>query len=55
MRMETIKPVATLTTELQARESEDRTTHGTATQPALRALTDYELWFVGGGEDTPHW
>src|SRR5690349_11638053 len=47
-RMETIKPVAA--PAVQTRENEEG-----AAQTDLRALSDYEMWFVGGGEDTPHW
>ena len=50
--MKTTKPVAALT-DLQQRETEEGAT--LRAQPELRALSDYELWFVGGGDDVPHW
>jgi hypothetical protein len=50
--MEAIKRAATLT-DIPTREIEQRT--AAAGQADLRTLSDYELWFVGGGEDTPHW
>ena len=50
--MKTIKPVAAPTDVQQHENEEGATLRG---QPELRALSDYELWFVGGGDDVPHW
>lgn len=52
MTMQTFKPVDTMN-DAQARETDERTAAGA--QGDVRALSDFELWFVGGGEDTPHW
>ena len=51
--METIKPAAALS-ELETPETEERT-RGRIVQPELRALSDYELWLVGGGDGIPEW
>jgi hypothetical protein len=51
--MQTIKPVA-VPTDLQTRETDERIARKPAAQPDLRALSEYELWFVGGGDDVPH-
>ena len=51
--METIKPAA-VPTDLQNRDTDERNARKSVVQPDLRALSDYELWFVGGGDDVPH-
>jgi len=52
--MKTIKPATTLS-DLESRECESLSGRAAAEPNELRALSDYELWFVGGGDDIPHW
>jgi hypothetical protein len=52
--METIKPVASLPHD-QTNEIDDRAGLPGTASADVRALSDYELMFVGGGDGIPGW
>jgi hypothetical protein len=52
--MDTIKPVAA-PSDIEAGECKSLSGRTAVDHMELRALSDYELWFVGGGDGIPEW